>query len=559
MQNPIAPSRRGVPVLVWVALLLHAPSTVAVEPVDLDAVTRIRDEGFRRSQVMETLRYLTDRIGPRVTGSPQMKRANEWTRDKLAAWGLARARLEAYEFGRGWSFARAAVHMVQPHQGPLIALPEGWTPGTGGPVRGEVVRVSLKEEKDLEAQRGKLAGKIVFLDEPPALEPDDEPAFERYEAEDLEEIARYPIVADRADWRARARKRWEFREKLRRFLEEEKVLATVEASSRRGGLVRVGGGGSPRPGEPLGVPSLVMTAEHYNWVARLLEEGEKVELELDIETRFHEEDTNAYNTLAEIPGTDKADELVMAGAHLDSWHAGTGATDNAAGCAVMMEALRILRALDVKPRRTIRLALWSGEEQGLLGSEAYVREHFAAWPEPEDAEERALPRYLWRQRGALQLRPDHAKLAAYFNLDNGAGKIRGIYAQDNAAARPIFEAWLEPLRDLGADTVTLRTTGGTDHMSFERVGLPGFQFIQDRLDYFTRTHHTNMDGYDAIVREDLMQAAVVVATFLYHAAMRAQPLPRKPLPRPEEEQEEEEKQPEQNATERLQRHRGETD
>ena len=308
------------------------------------------------------------------------------------------------------------------------------------------------------------------------------------------------------------------------------MLATVEVSERDGGIVRVGGGGSREPGEDPGVTGLVMAAEHYNRVARLLERKTEVELEIDVEARFHDEDRMAYNTIAEIPGTDRKAEIVLVGAHLDSWHAGTGATDNASGSAVVMEAVRILKALDLKPRRTIRIGLWAGEEQGLLGSRAYVTEHLASRPEPKP-EEADVPSFVRRETGPLTLKPDHARFAAYFNLDNGTGRIRGIYAQQNAAAKPIFDAWLEPFHDLGAKTVTLRNTGGTDHLPFDAVGLPGFQFIQDPGDYFTRTHHTHMDVYDRIQREDLMQASVVMAAFAYNAAMRDELFPRKPLPK----------------------------
>jgi Zn-dependent M28 family amino/carboxypeptidase len=274
-----------------------------------------------------------------------------------------------------------------------------------------------------------------------------------------------------------------------------------------------------------------MAAEHYNRIARLLDRQIDVELEVDVRSRFHDDDPTAFNTLAEIPGTDRRGEVVMLGAHLDSWHAGTGATDNAAGSAVAMEAVRILQALDVKPRRTIRIALWSGEEEGLLGSRAYVSEHFGTRAEPADPRERELPSYLRRETGPITTKPDHARLAAYFNVDNGTGRIRGIYAERNAAVVPIFEAWLRPLADLGATTVTLRHTGGTDHLSFDTVGLPAFQFIQDEADYETRTHHTNLDVYDRLQKNDLMQAAVVLASFVYDAAMRPERLPRRTAPR----------------------------
>ena len=285
-------------------------------------------------------------------------------------------------------------------------------------------------------------------------------------------------------------------------------------------------------GEATGPTALVLAQEHFNRIARLLASGKEVELELDVRARFHDDDEMAYNTIAEIPGSDRKAEVVMLGAHLDSWHAGTGATDNAAGSAVAMEALRILKALDVRPRRTIRIGLWTGEEQGLLGSRAYVKQHFAARPDPSP-EEREIPSSLRRDTGPLTLKPDHARLSVYFNLDNGTGKVRGVYLENNAAAMPIFEAWLEPFEDLGARTLTMRrmTGGGTDHQPFDSVGLPGFQFIQDEGDYSSRTHHTNWDVYDRIQREDMMQASVVMAAFAYNAAMRAEMFPRKPLPK----------------------------
>jgi hypothetical protein len=515
---------------------------LSTEPVDLEMVTRIREEGLHRSEVMKTAATLTDVIGPRLTGSPQMKRANEWTRDRLTELGLEEARLESYEFGQGWSFHRAAVHMLEPHELPLIALPRAWSPGTKKAVRGEAMKVKLGSKGDFDEYRGKLKGKILFLSEPRAFEPAAEAAFERYDDSQLAELFEFPIPRERDDsFRKRYLKRWKFRAEKNEFLVEEGVLATVEVSWRGDAMLSVGGTGIYDPEENRGVPSLIMAAEQYNRILRLLEDEERVRLEVDVRADFHTDDLSAYNTVAELRGTDKAGEIVMVGAHLDSWHAGTGASDNAAGCAVAIEAVRILKALDVKPRRTIRVALWSGEEQGLHGSRAYVKDRIATRPESEDPEQLKLPAFLRKEQWPLILEAEHATHSVYFNLDNGSGRIRGIYAEENAAVRPIFEAWLEPLHDLGADTVTLRRTRGTDHMSFDRVGVPGFQFIQDDLDYSSRTHHTNVDVYDHLEADDLKQASVVMASFLYHAAMREEMLPRGPLPRePEEEEEEEE-------------------
>jgi carboxypeptidase Q len=518
--------------LLAAAFLLTVP-VAAQEPVDLAMVTRIREEGFHHSQVMETVRQLADVIGPRVTGSPQMKAANDWTRQQLEEWGLRSSHLEAYPFGRGWSFSRAAVHMVKPQQMPLLALPRAYTPGTAGPVRGPLVAAKLDGESDFAAWKGKLAGKIVLLDETRDLSKPDVVEPRELSTEQLEEVSRFEVPSEgRPEARKeRAMKRARERQTLARFLAEERALAAVSVSSGTWGLVRATGSGGYNPALSAGVPALSMAAEHYNRLHRLVSAGQEVELEIDVEARFHEEDPMAYNTVAEIPGTDRKAEVVMVGAHLDSWHGGTGATDNAAGCAVVMEAVRILQALGVEPRRTIRIALWSGEEQGLMGSLAYVSEQFGSWSGPTDPErKRWLDRWLWKGEGALSLRPGHDKLSAYFNMDGGAGRIRGIYAEESAEVRPVFEAWLAPFRDLGADTVTLRRTPNTDHEPFLDIGLPGFQFIQDELDYSPRTHHSNMDVYDHLQREDLMQASVVVASFLYHAAMRPEKLPRASLP-----------------------------
>jgi carboxypeptidase Q len=502
----------------------------AEEPVDLAMMTRIRDEGLHHSRVMETLYNLTDRIGPRLTGSPQAKQANEWTRDQFTHWGLVNAHLEGYPFGRGWSFSACQVRLTSPRAAVLHAYPKAWTPGTNGAVRGPVIRAKIESEKDFDQYRGKIAGKILLLDDPQEFKQPEDPQFERFSREDLDKLTDFEVDVRERDFRKRAIERYRQRKAVNEFLEKEKVLATVEPSGRVNGVVRVSQGGSWIPGESVGVPAVVMAAEHYNELIRLVDHHQPVELELDVAARFLDDDPQAYDTIAEIPGTDKKDEIVMAGAHLDSWHAGTGATDNGAGSAVVMEAARILKALGVKPRRTIRFALWTGEEQGYYGSLAYVRKHFATRPENRDPAQQDLPERYREETWPLQLRPEHAKLAAYFNLDNGTGKVRGIYSEENTAVRPIFQAWLAPFADLGATTVTMRTTGGTDHVQFDRVGLPGFQFIQDRMDYETRTHHTDLDTYDHLQEEDLRQASVLMAAFLYDAAMRPEPLPRKPLP-----------------------------
>jgi carboxypeptidase Q len=515
----------------WLVLFLLP--LLAEEPVDLGMVNRIREEGLHRSQVMDTAFHLTDVLGPRLTGSPELKAANDWTRKQFESWGLVNAHLEGYPFGRGWSYSAVQVRMVAPRTVPLLALPKAWAPGTNGPVQGEAMRVDIKTEKDFDRYRGKLAGKVLLMDDPAKFEEPDTPPFRRLAAADLEKLGAFRIPAGdegRDERRRRGLERAKLRKVLNEFLEKEKAVATLEPSGVTNGIIRVSSGGSYTPGESVGVPALVVAAEHYNEVMRLVQDGEKVRIEVDVAARYHDEDPQAYNTVAEIPGTDKKDEIVMAGAHLDSWHAGTGATDNGAGCVVVMEAARILKALGVKPRRTIRFALWTGEEEGLIGSRMYVKQHFATRPENTDPKLKDLPDFFRPETWPIQVKPEHAKLAAYFNLDNGTGKVRGIYMEENAAVRPIFEAWIAPLADLGVTTLTPQATGGTDHLSFDRVGLPGFQFVQDPMDYESRTHHTNLDTYDHLRRDDLMQASVVMASFLYDAAMRPEPLPRKAMP-----------------------------
>jgi hypothetical protein len=511
------------------------------EAVDWGMMTRIRDEGFGSSKVMQTVQQLTDVLGPRLTGSPNMKQANEWTRKQLEEWGLVNAHLESWgPFGRGWSFSKVSVHLTQPTAAPLLAYPKAWTPGTDAAVRAKVVKAKLETDADLEKWKGKLQGAVVMLGEPRELKPPDKVAFTRHDEKDLDALSIFQIPGPRGQAERRPdqpatpeefRRRQRFTRTLRDFLTAEKAVATIEGSRGDAGILFVGGGGSREKDQNPGPTALVLAAEHFNRLARLIDVSKKeVELEIDVRAQFHDDDPMAYNTVAEIPGTDKKGELVMLGGHLDSWHTGTGATDNAAGSAVAMEAVRILKALDVKPRRTIRIALWSGEEQGLLGSRNYVKEHFGARPDPTP-EQREMPSFLRRDQGPLTIKPEHAKLSVYFNLDNGTGKVRGVYLQQNAAARPIFEAWLKPFEDLGAKTFTMRNTGGTDHLSFDAVGLPGFQFIQDEGDYSTRTHHTNWDVYDRMQREDMMQASVIMAAFVYNAAMRPEMFPRKPLPK----------------------------
>ncbi len=509
----------------------------AQEPVDLDMVNRIRQEAFHNSQVMATFSHLTESIGPRLTNSPQMAKANAWTREQFSNWGLVNVHDEAFDdFGRGWEFSNASVEMLSPRTSPLHALPKAWTPGTNGPVEGVVMVVDIKKPADLEKYKGKLAGKILLLDEAREYERAVDADSHRHDAAGLAELQTFAVPKD-VDDKARAKriKRYTDRRALalasNKFFVDEGVLATLSISGWDNGILRVGGGGSRKADESVGVPELVMAAEHYNPLVRAIEHKQVVKLRVNVQARFTDEANQpGYNTLAEIPGSgSKAGEIVMLGAHMDSWHTGTGASDNAAGVAVMMEAMRILKAVGAKPRRTIRVALWSGEEQGLIGSHDYVARHFAAYPEPTDPVQRALPSSLRDSTGTLQKKRDYDRFSAYFNMDNGSGRFRGIYAQENLAVMPIFKAWLEPFHDVGATTVVARNTGSTDHISFDRVGLPGFQFIQDRLDYFSNVHHSDLDTWDHAEPEDLKQAAAIVASFVYHAAMREEKLPRKPL------------------------------
>lgn len=516
--------------LAALALALLSLPALAADVPDLQMQTRIRQEGFRNSKVMDYAQHLTDVIGPRLTGSPSMKRANDWTRDTLQAMGLEGARLEAFDFGKGWTSEGCTVRMVAPGVEPLYALPKAWSPATPGPVRGKVVRAKLESVEDLEKYKGKLAGAIVLLAEPKELKPQEKAALERYDDKALAELGEYraPAAADSERMKGFLKRR-ELREKLARFAQEERIAVLVDLGAGDGGVFRVQASGSWKDGEALGVPSVGLAPEHYGRLVRLLDAGVEVQLEVDLKATFHAQDRNAYNTLAELPGTGSRGEVVMLGAHLDSWHTGTGATDNAAGVAVMMEAMRILKAVGVAPRRTVRIALWSGEEQGLFGSRAWVARHLASRPEPRDPAQALLPASMRKEKLPLTLKPEHAKVSVYFNLDNGTGKVRGIWAQENAAALPVFRSWLGAVQDLGATTVTARSTGSTDHVPFDDVGVPGFQFIQDRVEYFSRTHHTNWDTFERLQREDLMQAAVVVATFAWEAANRPSLLPRKPL------------------------------
>ena len=497
------------------SFLLAVPVTLfaQTEPVDLDMVHRIRQEGLKNSQIRDLSFHLTDVVGPRLSGSTGLSNAYRWTSEKMKEWGLSNVEVVPWgDFGRGWDNERFYIAMTRPYYQHLIAVPGAWTRGTDSLVTAVPVLVSIQNDDDFERYRGKLEGKVVVT--PVTSEPElsFEPLASRWDDERLEALAMYPEVRSPAygqpqrepsDWFAQRA----LSNRVNQFLEEEGVLALLRPSGTFG-TVRSHGRGYDVNVEP-GLPQVDMTFEHYGRIVRLLEAGVEVEIELDIRNRFLYDDLKGYNVIAEIPGTDRnlRDEFVLIGAHLDSWHAGTGGNDNAAGVVVMMEVMRIMKELDVMPRRTIRIALWGAEEQGLHGSRNYVRQHLY---DPVDGGRK----------------PAYDKFSAYYNVDNGSGKIRGIYLQENDALRPVFEAWFEPLRDLGVGTVTLRRTGSTDHVPFDAAGLPGFQFIQDRLDY-GRGYHTNMDTFERMQLGDMMQAATVVAVLVYHTAMRDEKLPRK--------------------------------
>lgn len=506
---------------------LAAASAAMAQPVDRVAVNGIVDQGMNHSEVMQTAAWLTDRIGGRLTNSPQMRQAEAWTQQQFRDWGLSNVRAEGFEFGRGWSIVRSSARMTEPRPLDLRIIPVAWTPSTDGVISAEVIVAPIANAGDFARWRGKLAGKIVLISRAPApSEPSDQPFFRRLTDEDLAGRTAYaqpnhaPVTVNTAD----------FALELDAFLKEEGVVAWVRMSQRDGGLLH-GTGYNFRAGATPTVPGVEMTQEDYRRLVRLAVSGATPTLELMTEVQFHDEDVNAYNILADIPGTSRSGEYVMAGAHIDSWVASDGAVDNAAGVAVVMEAARILKTLGVRPKRTIRFALWNGEEQGLLGSLAYVDRHLATRAPLADEAQNALPaNRTWRARWPVEPRAGHRDLVAYFNFDNGSGRIRGINAEGNIAAAAVFEEWLKPFASLGATTVSLRNAGGTDHVYMQSVGVPGFQFIQDPLDYGSRLHHTSIDSYDHLRPEDLRQAAVIMAGFLLFAANSDEPLPRMPLP-----------------------------
>jgi carboxypeptidase Q len=503
---------------------LLSVTVAAQDPLDYALLVRIQDEGLTRSQVMDHVEWLADVYGPRLTGSPGFKQAADWAVKRLGEWGLANPHLEKWKFGKGWSLTRFSAHIVEPQTQPLIGYPKAWTPSTKGLVTADVVRVAIASEADFEKYRGKLSGKVVISQPAREVKMLEGRTTWRMGDELLEEAARLPIPAP-----ATGRKPPpgpSLADKTLQFFLAEGVAAVFDRGSDQsivamggnenlspmtqrtdGGTIFVTGGG-PR-GEDAGKvpPQVTLAVEHYNRLIRILDRGLPVKVTIDIDAQFHDEtDMNGINVIAELPGSDLGSEIVLLGAHLDSWHSSTGATDNAAGVAVMMEAMRILKTVGAKPRRTIRVALWGGEEQGLMGARAYVREHLGERDKPK---------------------PEYQKLSAYYNIDNGSGRIRGVWMQGNVAITPIFARWIEPLRGLGVSVLAPRSTSGSDYIPFDEVGIPAFQFVQDRLEYNSRTHHSNMDTVDRVQRDDLVQMAIVMANFAYNTAMHPTLLPRK--------------------------------
>ncbi len=585
-----------------------------VEKVDTAMIDKIKEEGLERSQVMDSISFLTDVHGPRLTGSPLTKIAGEWTKEKLAEWGLENSHLESWgPFGRGWTLESCSVNLVEPHYTALIAHPKAWTPSTSKTIKSEPIYLDASTPEELEKYRGKLGRAIVFISPPREVKALFEaPATRQTDAELLTLANADPSTPRRrggppgapgaggpgaggaqgapgaggpgpggrggrgrnspdapaggaapgapadaapAQPPREGRGTMQIQADKWQMAYEEGAAVVIEPGRGDGGTVFVQSATMPRRADPAGreggnpfsmgprpwavdppevLPQLVMAAEHYNRIVRMIQKGSHPKLAIDVESRYHDTDLNSFNIVAEIPGTDLKDEIVMLGGHFDSWHAGTGATDNAIGCGVALEAVRILKAVGAKPRRTIRIALWTGEEQGLLGSQAYVADHFGSrkggpgrggfggggFGGGGDAP---------RPKPTYELKAEHEKFSTYFNLDNGTGKIRGIYLQGNEAVRPIFRAWLAPFADMGATTITSSNTGGTDHQSFDGIGLPGFQFIQDPVEYDTRTHHSSMDVYERIQADDAKQASIIMAAFVYQASIRDEKLPRKPL------------------------------
>lgn len=502
------------------------------EPVDLGMISAIRAEELTHPQVMETVSWLADVYGPRLTGSPALSQAADWAQKTMAEWGLTNVHRERWKFGKGWSLVRFSAHMTEPQISPLIGYPKSWTPGTSGTVTGDVVRVDINSEADFEKYRGKLAGKIVLTQPVREVKMLEGIIVQRWTEPLLKEAEGTPLVGLPPETSHDPAKP-NLADRIQQFFAKEGVVAALDRGGDAymvagdnqmswrtqhvdGGTIFVTTGG-PYQNEYAGrdlVPSITLAVEQYNRMVRILDKKIPVKVELNVQARFYDEsdaEPNGFNVIADLPGSDPPGEIVMLGAHLDSHQSATGATDNASGVAVMMDAMRTLKALGAKPRRTIRIALWGGEEEGLLGSKAYVREHLF-----DEATKRP--------------KPDNQKISAYYNMDNGTGRIRGIWLQENLAIAPVFRTWFQAVRDLDVPgTIAPRSVVGSDYASFDEAGIPAFQFMQDRLEYNSRTHHSNMDTVDRVQKDDLVQAAIVVATFAWDTAMRREKLPRKAM------------------------------
>jgi len=514
---------------ILLAALLLTASPLAAQTVDRSEVARIIDEGVNRSQIMRTAEHLSDKIGSRLTNSPGMRAAEEWTQSRFRDWGLKNVRKQGFDFGRGWWSERSGARMIAPRPIELTAIPIAWTPGLAR-VTAPVFVAPMSEERHFARYRGQLAGKIVLVTLPnDGNEPGDAP-FKRWSGDELAKFDTYEQPKYDPEASDRRIKRLDYASKLDAFLKAEGAIAYVTMSSRDGKLVH-GTGYLFGTNETQAVPGFEIAAEDYRRLARLAKSGTAPMIELESVNHFEDADSKAYNILADIPGSDPNGAYVMAGAHLDSWAAGDGAADNGAGVAMVMEAARILQAMGIKPKRTIRFALWAGEEQGLLGSMAYIEQNVATRQLKPGAPANGLARfYGWSNRWPIVQKPGYNQLAAYFNLDNGSGKVRGINAEQNLAVVPIFKDWLAPFNSMGANTVAIRKVGGTDHVFFSAIGVPAFQFIQDPLDYGSRLHHTSIDTFDHLKAADLRQGAIILAAFLLQAANSDKPLPRMPFP-----------------------------
>lgn len=505
----------------WLLALSMPMAALAQEKVDQDMMQKIREEGLKRSQVMDIAFNLTDKSGNRLTNSAGYMRAANYAKEALTSWGVSNATLDPWgEFGKGWDLEKSYVAITAPYYKPIMAWPKTWTSGTRGSKSADVIVIQLKDSTSLDAYRGQLKNKLLIIDQTNEYKHSFKADAVRYTDEQLERMAAAtpppPPTGAPQQFRGTQNPLARAMVLLRAMAKSEGAVGMFSTSTRNhDGTIFAQGGGAYKGSDPENFLDMALGIEDYNTILRLAKAGTPVKMDVDVKTKFQTKDLQGYNVIAEIPGTDPLlkDEIVMIGAHLDSWQAGSGATDNASGSAVMMEAMRILKTLGVQPKRTIRIGLWSGEEQGLLGSRGYVRKTFA---DPANMQPLAA----------------HEKFSAYYNIDNGTGKIRGIYLQGNAACKDIFSAWLAPFKDLGATTVTISNTSGTDHQAFDGVGLPGFQFIQDPIEYDTRTHHSNMDVYDHLIADDLKQIATIVAAFTYNTAQRDAKLPRKAMPKP---------------------------